>query len=683
MNRALLNPFEALKLPDNLELYLESEVGKATCMAFNRHGNVLAVGLSTGHIALWDFDTRNSDNAPVYFVGGPAPSKNSVPEGHHVTTVAFPAPRIGEQILVSFAAASVPPAAANGGAAKQAVVGKNGVVLSEHGTGVIRLCNTLDGDVITELDFDMPILHFVPHPTRANVLVVLPANMYPLLVTMAPGRCSIRKSVYTAPVGPGIVHYFPTVPLTENINGMAGADASELCFVSVAVLQEQESAQNPDDSLVLPMQQSVSGNGRRTLRPVLDPYVVAFSRDGRRMVRGGPDGIVHVLEFDEQPSISSGRREFSKAKVVNWFKVAGGAAIKSLTLTKAKLLVNSADRSLRLFDANSIAPSGEEPSGKGNVVPFTPTAKTTFTEAVNRSQAKCACFSRDGDFVLAGMVSTDAHRIVVWRTSDGHPETTLEGPSEGLLDLLWHPVQPVIASIGAQYGGVYVWAKNFTENWSAFAPEFTELEANEEYSENEGEFDAKHPSSDERVKMEREAEEERIVVNVEEPFCFSSDEENADETVGNGTIRRASKHKRVFSLPAIPEPDSHFPYSASDKDGVKARDVIKGRTPKRQRSRHDDGDDGAGRNGPRSDSGMDTVDKGAGGGKPRDGGSRKRKYPSGVRDRNRNPDELEEGRPEQETGLSDTKPRPARLHNDTPRAPTPDTNADMNRVERS
>lgn len=67
---------------------------------------------------------------------------------------------------------------------------------------------------------------------------------------------------------------------------------------------------------------------------------------------------------------------------------------------------------------------------------------------------------------------------------DIHPEQLARrlcacaGSSDGLLQISWHPQRSCFVSVGDS-GKIYVWAQVYRENWSAFAPDFTELTENQ------------------------------------------------------------------------------------------------------------------------------------------------------------------------------------------------------------
>lgn len=98
------------------------------------------------------------------------------------------------------------------------------------------------------------------------------------------------------------------------------------------------------------------------------------------------------------------------------------------------------------------------------------------------------------------------HELYIWDKATGSLVKMLTGQKgETLLDIAvgfkknsqaphtdhthfqWHPVRPIILSISN--GVVNVWAQAAVELWSAYAPNFKELDENEEYKETEDEFD--------------------------------------------------------------------------------------------------------------------------------------------------------------------------------------------------
>jgi COMPASS component SWD1 len=138
---------------------------------------------------------------------------------------------------------------------------------------------------------------------------------------------------------------------------------------------------------------------------------------------------------------------------------------------------------------------------------------------------KC-CFSGDGEYICAG--SARQHALYIWEKSIGNLVKILHGTKgELLLDVAWHPVRPIIASISS--GVVSVWAQNQVENWSAFAPDFKELDENVEYDERESEFDItdedKSVASGGDDKEDTDMEVDVCSVEPVPAFC-SSDEEN-------------------------------------------------------------------------------------------------------------------------------------------------------------
>lgn len=73
-----------------------------------------------------------------------------------------------------------------------------------------------------------------------------------------------------------------------------------------------------------------------------------------------------------------------------------------------------------------------------------------------------------------------------------------------------------------------IWTTNYTEHWSAYAPNFTELHENEVYQEREDEFDVMDSEeyiARKRAKQEEEEEKDVDVLAIAPVEGLSSEEE--------------------------------------------------------------------------------------------------------------------------------------------------------------
>ena len=88
------------------------------------------------------------------------------------------------------------------------------------------------------------------------------------------------------------------------------------------------------------------------------------------------------------------------------------------------------------------------------------------------------------------------------------------------MDVVWHPVRPLIASVSS--GVVSVWSRTHVENWSAFAPDFKELDENVEYEERESEFDLEDEDKSVELKDDKEEEVDVDVTSIKPLQAFVS-----------------------------------------------------------------------------------------------------------------------------------------------------------------
>ncbi|XP_059649321.1 protein RBL [Cornus florida] len=270
------------------------------------------------------------------------------------------------------------------------------------------------------------------------------------------------------------------------------------------------------------------------------PTAACFNKYGDLVYVGNSKGEILIIDH-------------KNIEVRGIVPISGGAVIKNISFSRSGqyLLTNSNDRTIRIFEnllplkdclkALDESPNtSDELDGVDKLKAVGSKCLTLFREfqdSITKMQWKAPCFSGDGEWVIGGSASKGEHKIYIWDRA-GHLVKILEGPKEALIDLTWHPVHPVVVSVSLT-GLVYIWAKDYTENWSAFAPDFKELEENEEYVEREDEFDLV-PEAEKVKESDVNEDDEVDIVTVENDSAFSDSDISQEE---------------ICFLPAVPCPD--------------------------------------------------------------------------------------------------------------------------------
>ncbi|KAH9826303.1 COMPASS component SWD1 [Teratosphaeria destructans] len=270
--------------------------------------------------------------------------------------------------------------------------------------------------------------------------------------------------------------------------------------------------------------------------------VAAFTPGGTHIITGTTKGWLNVISASTKETVYSTRLCSKPILLIR------------LSASGRDLLVNASDtiiRTIKLPDLTS--PNLDADSIRLDV-------EHKFQDVVNRLSWNHVAFSSNADYVMASTLMN--HDIYIWERGHGSLVKILEGPKEELGAVEWHPGRPFVAATGVESGKIYLWSINTPQRWSALAPDFVEVEENEEYIEHEDEFDIQ-PDEEVRKRQLDQEDEDVDVLTVDDeqlereggkgggefrmPVILDmgeSDSEDEMVAIGTGQFRRKSTAQR-------------------------------------------------------------------------------------------------------------------------------------------
>ena len=230
-------------------------------------------------------------------------------------------------------------------------------------------------------------------------------------------------------------------------------------------------------------------------------FCVSWNRRGDKIYVGNAKGKIFVFKWEEIIQMKSSKTVESiwDFKIFSTFKITQPAPVRLIEFSKkgCKFVVVT-DKVIRMYQEDLIKENKpDSPNAKSKrinnddkklynwkeLIPI-----HSLKDQINRQSWRVCCFSGEGEYICAGQVKQNNLNFYETESdSAGLVKSLTTRGGDTFTDVVWHPHRPIICTLCS--GQVSVYTHNYIENWSAFAPDFEELEENRIYMEKEGEFD--------------------------------------------------------------------------------------------------------------------------------------------------------------------------------------------------
>ncbi|MFA6469450.1 MAG: caspase family protein [Bacteroidota bacterium] len=180
---------------------------------------------------------------------------------------------------------------------------------------------------------------------------------------------------------------------------------------------------------------------------------IAFSRDGRNIIAGLPDGTIAIWETTRGTALRNFTHE---------------ASIRSVDVDQSgRVISGGVDRTVKVWDMATGTPMGQFPTQRSEItaLAYSPDGKIavaagyggsltmfnagTFTEfrtiTQSRSYATLLTFSPDGKYFAAAHVDST---VSIWNGRNGEAIATLRSPGGSVTSIAFHPNSKYLISVG-------------------------------------------------------------------------------------------------------------------------------------------------------------------------------------------------------------------------------------------